>query len=121
MFTAIKVQFDFEGFHSYSGAPSEVEFLKNLHRHLFNIKVTIEVTHEDRELEFFIVRRQLIDLVNRLYPDKVVGSCEMMAKDIYHFVKHSYKKLDKTGDRLVEVEVSEDKENSGLVSDLIGV
>lgn len=121
MFTAIKVQFDFEGFHLYSGAPSEVEFLKNLHRHLFNIKVTIEVTHEDRELEFFIVRRQLIDLVNRLYPNRIVGSCEMMAKDIYYFVKHTYKKLDKTGDRLVEVEVSEDKENSGIVSDLIGV
>jgi 6-pyruvoyl-tetrahydropterin synthase len=112
MLSFIKVQFDFEGFHQYDGAPLEVGYLKNLHRHLFNVQVTIEVTHDDRELEFFMVKRELIDMIKVIYPKSIVGSCEMVAKDLYHFTKHKYGQK-----RFVKVEVYEDKENGGIVTD----
>jgi hypothetical protein len=115
MVSFIKVQFDFEGFHLYDGAPKEVEFLKHLHRHLFNVRVSIQVKHDDRELEFFIVRRELIDMINKLYPEKIVGSCEMVAKDLYHYIKRNY-----GHERLVKVEVYEDRENGGIVTDQYG-
>jgi hypothetical protein len=113
MLSFIKVQFDFEGFHRYDGAPQEVEFLKHLHRHMFNVQVMIEVKHDDRELEFFMVRNELIEMIKKLYPEAVVGSCEMVAKDLYHYVKHKYGQ-----DRTLQVEVYEDKENGGIVTDI---
>lgn len=108
----IKVHFDFEGFHAYKAAPEEVAFLRDLHRHIFHVYATIEVYHDDREIEFIILKRFLSKFVEEVYPDKLVGSCEMVAETIYDRLKGEY-----GYDRYVRVEVYEDNENGGIVTD----
>jgi len=97
------------GFHKYDGAPEKVKFLRNLHRHKFYIKMGIEVFHDDRELEFFTVQ----DALNDFLKDKnQIGSCEMLATEIYEWIKTTY---EKNKGRKCFVEVWEDKENGARV------
>lgn len=106
--TSIIVRWQFEGFHFYPDAPPEVEFLKSSHRHLFKCSAKIEVFDDDRELEFFIVQRKL----KKKFGDggQRNRSCEMIAKEIAYFIQKNYGKH-----RPIEVEVSEDGENSAVV------
>jgi len=39
LYTEIFVTFSFEGEHCYPDAPDEVSYLRNVHRHLFNVRV----------------------------------------------------------------------------------
>ena len=88
-------------FHSWEEAPEEVKFLSDLHRHIFHIKLVWEVC-EDRELEFFIMKRK-VDAYLEQYKEKDIGmSCEMFAERL----------LTEFG--CVEAEVSEDKENGAI-------
>lgn len=105
--TTIKVRWQFEGFHYYGQAPEEVSFLKEKHRHLFKCSAEIEVTHNDRELEFFLIQRKLKQRFQDGSHD--FKSCEMIAHDVVDYLIGLY------GDRWVEVEISEDGENSALV------
>lgn len=107
MKTSIIVRWQFEGFHYYPHAPHEVLFLRETHRHLFKCSAKIEVRHDNRELEFFIVQRAL----KRQFGDGQMNnmSCEMIAKKIVEFIWLEY------GERAVSVEVSEDGENSAVV------
>lgn len=98
------------GFHSWPGAPPSVAFLRELHRHMFHIKVYFVVEGSDRELEFFIQQNQLNDCINDLYPWQNLGymfgnfSCEMIAKDLLGALPG-----------VAAVEVSEDGENGAIV------
>lgn len=109
MKTSIIVRFDFMATHHWPKAPSEVSFLKKEHRHLFKVSAKIEVSHNDRELEFFIVQSNLKDFVKTWGYQLGSMSCEDMAIKIAMFILYSY------GDRKVSVEVSEDGENSAIV------
>lgn len=111
IFRWITVKTNFIGFHKYEDAPDEVAFLKNLHRHRFYVEALIQVFHDDRELEFFIVQDALDkDIIPFLFQSPL-GSCEMMAEYILWGLVNTY------GDhRNYYVEVSEDDENSGTVS-----
>lgn len=111
MKTFIKVRWQFEGFHTYKDAPAEVDFLKSEHRHLFKCAAKIEVFHEDRELEFFIVQRNLKSKFNDGNMNN--KSCESIAKEIVLFLMQQY-----GSNRIVSVEVSEDGENSSVVDNL---
>ena len=103
----IKVRWQFEGFHKWNKAPEEVKFLRNLHRHLFICTAKIEVDHGDRELEFFIVQKRLRNkFKNNKYSYR---SCEMIAVDILRECKKF------VNNRVIEIEVSEDGENSAIV------
>jgi len=109
--TFIKVRTEFEGFHFYPNASAidpRIEFLENLHRHIFKIEVKISVTHLDRELEFFLVKWALQDFIKSGNQDH--KSCEMIATDI---LKNHL--LPKYGERYYEVTVSEDGESDGIV------
>lgn len=105
--TYIKVSWSFEGFHMYPNAPEEVSFLKSMHRHIFKCSAKIQVEHDNRELEFFIVQRKL----KSRFSDGSMNSmsCEMIASQIGFFIKDLY------GERNMEIEVSEDGENSAIV------
>lgn len=111
--TYIKVTDRFEDFHRYIDAPEEVNFLKNLHRHLFHVTVKLQVEKIDREVEFFIFKKDLAIYISWLRTDLMIGgnkmSCEMMADYLAKKIMSKYKYRD------VEVEVSEDGENSGIV------
>lgn len=107
MKSSIKVKWQFAGFHCYPDAPENVSFLKDKHRHLFKCTAKIEVFHDDRELEFFTVQEQLSGLFNGVSSSGM--SCEMIARNICTYISHEYFGRD------IEVEVSEDGENSSIV------
>jgi hypothetical protein len=115
----IWVTFRKEGIHAYPAAATDptlatgdeydVSFLANPHRHIFHFKVWINVTHDDRDIEFIQFKRWL---ENR-YSDGILElsnkSCEMMSDDLYDII------LQKYPDREIWIEVSEDGENGSFI------
>lgn len=109
--TFIKIRTQKEGFHMYENSPEEVNFLRHPHRHLFKIELKIQTFHDDRELEFFIVKRAFEKWLDESLVLNYNGSCETMAKVILdEFVIANYGEL-----REIQVVVSEDGENDGIV------
>ena len=51
----IYVTTQFEGVHRYKDAPDEVSFLRDYHRHIFKVKLAIEVMHNERDIEFIML------------------------------------------------------------------
>jgi hypothetical protein len=107
----IKVRTQFEGFHHYPNAGDidpRIKFLEHEHRHMFKVEVKIEVTHLDRELEFFLVKW---DLENFIRAGNINHrSCEMIAQDILDDLVSKYGR-----DRYYEIVVSEDGESDGII------
>lgn len=135
--TFIKVKTQFEGIHCWDNCPiEEVAFLKNPHRHIFGVKVIIQVSHNDRDLEFICVKRCVDRYFQKeadknRYPGTVSAiwdmgrmSCEMVAEGLHGWLNNTFKfekeapkgytVLESVG-RLVEIEVSEDGENGAIV------
>lgn len=103
----------FEGFHRYKEAPEEVAYLRDLHRHMFFVRATIEVFHDDRDLEFIMVKHRVNEQITALLEDmKAEVSCEYMADYLYNWIKNTYGE-----ERDVTVEVNEDNENGAIVGD----
>lgn len=76
----IIVKTQFEDYHKWSKAPKEVAFLRSIHRHIFFVEIETEVTHDDRELEFFMVKKVLDEAIERfIKPMPPSKSCEQMA------------------------------------------
>jgi len=105
----IWVTTEFEAFHKWDNAPKSVEFLKNLHRHIFKVKVYIEVFHNDREIEFISFKRTLTNYLRKQFELKNVGSCEQITEEIIEFIKKNY-----GNNRKIIVDVSEDGENGAI-------
>ena len=113
------VKFKKEGIHKYpaalddpklaTGDWDDVSFLGYPHRHIFHLRVCIEVFHDDRDIEFIQFKRWL----ERCYDTGVLvldyKSCEMISDDLYEQVKAKYPNRD------VTIEVSEDDENGSIV------
>lgn len=106
--TTIVIKTQFEGKHQYISAPSQVEFLRNIHRHLFYVVVELSVYHDDRELEFICVKTTLNEFLNS-NPFGITTSCEQMADAICRFL------IEKYGNRNIKCCVYEDNENGGCV------
>ena len=105
----IKIQTQFEAVHRYPAAPSGVRHLRYPHRHTFITTVTIEVKHEDRELEFYKVKDFLDDKVQQHLGVQLKNkSCEMLNDFFY---KHL---IEKYGQRCMEIETSEDGQRSAI-------
>lgn len=114
MKTYIKIKTNFVGMHKWDNAPEEVSFLRNLHRHIFNVNVKIEVLHNDRELEYFMFKKTVDNyichnIIPKLWKDPRM-SCEMMAEPIVNWIINTY------AGREIEVEVNEDNENGSIVT-----
>lgn len=105
----IFVQFQKEGIHRYPDAPEGVKFLRHDHRHMFYFRAEIGVVHNDRDIEFILLKREL----ESLYDNDVLilnhKSCEMMAEDLYKYIQTHYP------DRDVTITVSEDGENGATL------
>lgn len=101
----IWVTFQKEGIHCYPAAPDGVAFLRHDHRHIFHFRVEVEVFHQDRDIEFILLKRELEGLYNDNTLKLDYKSCEMMADDLYSYINVHYPQRD------VVVEVSEDGEN----------
>lgn len=109
--TLIVVRGQFEFCHRYESAPAEVSYLRNLHRHMFNYEVELEVYHDDRELEFIMVKHEIDDYLSRRelnWTDKT--SCEQMAEYIGLCLQAQY-----GFERSLSVSVFEDNENGAKI------
>lgn len=95
----------FEGFHRWPAAPEEVAFLRDLHRHVFHVRVEVEVQHDDRDVEFILLGRRVKGEVQAILAtqDTSCWSCERWARELVQ-------RLD-----LCRCEVSEDGENGSVV------
>lgn len=109
--TTIIAKAQFEGIHCYPDAPEEVAYLKHPHRHMFGVEVEIEVFHDDRELEFIMVKNKLLETFEKEMDSK---SCEMIAKEVQAWAKETYPHVPV---RRVNVAVFEDGENGAKVRD----
>ena len=85
----IIVKLPVEGTHRYEGAPDEVSYLKNDHRHIFTFELHIDVRHANRDQEFFMVQHRVRDyLVDKYWDDdwKLCNfgpkSCEALAREL---------------------------------------
>lgn len=107
----IKVVTSFRGFHCWPDAVPEVEFLKHKHRHVFNIEARIQVTENDRELEYFMVQNFIDAIINEavLGTDQSASSCETMAEIVLDYLEAKYPS------RKISVEINEDGENGSII------
>jgi hypothetical protein len=110
----IWVTFSKEGIHCYPAALTDpqladVSFLGHPHRHIFYFRVSIQVFHDDREIEFIQFKRWLEGLYDNDTLQLDYKSCEMIADDLYIKVADKYPMRD------VTIEVSEDGENGCLI------
>lgn len=105
---SIIIRTQFEGIHQYINAPDTVSLLRSAHRHLFYVEVEMEVKHDDRELEFLLVKNKLNEYL-QTRPFTITASCEQMASMISQFLINQY------GERNIICTVYEDNENGGRV------
>lgn len=106
---SIFVTFEKEGIHCYPDAPEGVEFLKHPHRHMFKFRVAITVSHNQREIEFILFKRELESLYSAGTLQLDDKSCETIAEELIEYIDSKYPGRDGY------VEVSEDGENGALV------
>lgn len=111
---AIEITFQKEAIHRYPEAATDpaladVAFLAFPHRHILHFRVQIDVQHDNRELEFILVKRYC----ESLYADGTLQadfkSMEMLAEDLIDKLREKY------GERVYQVGVFEDGENGGWV------
>jgi len=103
----IAVNLQVEGFHNWPDAPVEHSYLRNVHRHIFHIKVIKKVNDLDREIEIINFKRDIEKYITGLWGCPVEFnhfSCEMIALAL---VKHF---------DLFSCQVLEDNENGAIVT-----
>ena len=109
--TLVYVTTSFEGFHRWAAAPKEVEFLRNWHRHKFNVRLEVNVTHTDREVEFFMLKKELEGFLFKAYEvQQFLDSCELIAHRVLDYFTA------KTEHTPIRCEVNEDGENGAVVT-----
>lgn len=109
----IWITFEFEGIHCYPNAPDEVAFLRDPHRHIFKVKIQLEVFHDDREIEFILFKRFIKD--NMKSEDCNYMSCENLCDYFNELIITKYEGYSQPekhiyGRKMI-IDVSEDGEN----------
>ena len=115
----IFVRFQKEGIHKYPAAATDpalatgdeydVSFLATPHRHIFHFEVSIEVFHNDRDIEFIQFKRWLENQYSQGILALDYKSCEMISDDLYEVIATRYP------DRNIVIQVSEDNENGATI------
>ncbi len=118
-FRTIFVKFQKEGIHCYPAAATDpalatgdeydVSFLASPHRHMFHFHVTVQVFHNDRDIEFIQFKRWLENLYANGTLELNHKSCEMISDDLYDQIAARYP------DRTILINVSEDDENGAAI------
>lgn len=118
MKTQIIVKLQIEGIHAWPTVPEElvphVGFLAFPHRHMFHIKATKAVTHNDRDIEIIDLKRKILHYLSDRYATSAIDdvkmwhdfkdmSCEMIAQELC------------SAFGLDSCEVLEDNENGAIV------
>ena len=110
----IEVRVSVLGWHHWLGAPPEFEFLKISHMHEFRISVSLEVSHDDRQIEFLTARETLLAAMFAAWKNKTAASldfgpmsCEMIAERISSLAEQCFDVIP------VSVRVSEGDDGAG--------
>ena len=106
----IFVTFQREGIHRWPDAEHMpgMEFLAHPHRHMFHIRVELQVFHDDREVEFILFKRELEQQYEAGILQLDYKSCEMMSDELAAYIRQHYP------GRFMKIEVSEDGENGAV-------
>ena len=115
----IFVRFQKEGIHKYpqaatdtnlaTGDEYDVSFLATPHRHIFHFEVSVEVFHNDRDIEFIQFNRWLENQYSQGILALDYKSCEMISDDLYEVIATRYP------NRNITITVSEDNENGATI------
>ena len=106
---SVWVTHQFAAYHHWKQAPEQVAFLRHDHRHMFHVRLEIEVSHNNRDVEFFMLKAELIEHIDLNFLERHdVGSCEMIAEQLYLWTKNN-------AYRFLSVTVSEDNENGATI------
>lgn len=60
MKTFVEIRWHVLGMHHYPGAPDAVAFLRNPHRHIFHMRAKVAVGHNNRDVEFILLKRDCL-------------------------------------------------------------
>lgn len=107
--TNIIVNLQVEGIHHWPGAGAHdinVDFLMFPHRHVFHVKCKKRVTHDNREVEIILFKREIEQFFKRCYGEPAAFD-EMSCEQIAHELVEVYD--------LESAEVTEDNENGAEV------
>lgn len=107
----VTATFTAPGIHNWIAAPTSRSYLAHEHRHLFCFNATVEVTHDDRQVEYHDLRDHILKWATDTYPlmrgDTFLfggNSCEHLARSLWNYLGS------KLGLPIHEVQVSEDGE-----------
>lgn len=107
---SIVVKFSFEGFHHWPEAPGNHSYLRYPHRHVFHVVAAKRVNHNNRDIEFIVLKRELHRYACSYFGGSPTNchslSCEEMAERLLN-----------TFD-LSSCSVLEDDENGAFVTSL---
>jgi len=111
MKTEVYCTLQVEALHNWANCPhEEVSYLRDPHRHVFHIKAYKEVSHDDRDVEFIMLKHQIEEYLIAKYfnSQKYIcdfgsQSCEMIAVELINKFELSV------------CEVNEDNENGAVV------
>jgi hypothetical protein len=81
----ITIRTSFTATHNWPECPfPEVAFLRNEHRHTFQVEMKWPVQHDDRDKEFIMTRREVDQYIRENFSNKNMGrkSCEMIAQEL---------------------------------------
>lgn len=99
----------FIAYHKWVGAPEEVGFLRDFHRHVFHVRVEVTITHNEREVEFILLKRRVDDILSVFEEQQFLHSCETLAEHLIDVLQEEWY-------RVKSVTVSEDGENGATLT-----
>ena len=117
--TFVYTRFIKEGYHAFpeaatdpkyvTGDSMDVSHLGTRHFHYFYFKVWVEVSHNNRNVEFIQLRRWLESLYSSGSLELNNQSCEMLSDALYEKVHEKYPSSE------IRIDISEDDINGALV------
>jgi hypothetical protein len=105
--TKAVVRFTKAGFHRWDHASTARRYLANPHRHLFHVEAGVELTNNDREIEF----HDLLDFCQDHFIVMDTWSCEMAAENLLNALRKKWP------DRFMSVGVFEDGECGAVITE----
>lgn len=122
MKTVITARLKVPGLHCWPGAHESRKYLRDPHRHLFHIEVTMPVNHDERDTEWHDLAEITQSVVDGMagsihdgLHDFGARSCETLARQLYNQLEAEH------GLDIQSIEWGEDGEFSALISHEGGV
>lgn len=117
-FTSVFARTRFVGLHQWPSAPPAVAWLRNRHRHEFHIEVELPVGHDDRAIEFQLLKQLVDDMLAAWYQPVGAEQAAHLGTTSCETIGHrlALALLDEFTDAAwCQVTVSEDGENGSRV------